>query len=211
MATTRNSKVAPIGKRFGRVTVCGPSRPGITKTTLVPGRCDCGDVRDYFVTNLARQAEPMCPACRLLSRPSKGQHKHPLFNIWKAMIQRCENPKHTHFGSYGGRGVSICERWRSDFNSFASDMGERPSSEHTVDREDPNGNYEPGNCRWAVPVVQSNNRRDQFHNLLQWRGREWTAAEAAREAGISKELLHWRLGRGWPAERALSTPVRGRR
>lgn len=208
MAKIRNSKVAPVGKQFGRLTVCGPSYTGVNNSTLVPGRCTCGDIREYFVSNLTRQTEPMCPGCRLASRPSKGHHKHPLFVIWKAMIQRCENPKHTYFKSYGGRGIAICSRWRNDFTAFAADMGDRPSPEHTIDREDPNGHYEPDNCRWAVRKVQGNNRRNEFHRYIDWRGEKLTLAEAADHAGISKELLHWRLGRDWSIEKAMTAPVR---
>lgn len=159
MAKSRNSKIAPVGKRFGRVTVCGPSRPGRANSTIVSGRCDCGDVRDYFVNNMAKQRDPMCPTCRLASRPSKGMHRHPLFNIWKAMIQRCENPRHTHFRSYGGRGISICDRWANSFESFFADMGNRPSKAFTLDRIDNDLGYAPNNCRWATRKEQMANAR----------------------------------------------------
>lgn len=206
MAITGISRVAPIGKRFGRVTVIGPpvSRKGGSSSVL--GQCDCGDRRQYFVGNLRAQSEPMCPRCRERSRPSKGRHRHPLFNIWKAIIQRCENPKHDAYALYGGRGIRMCEHWRSDFEAFATDMGERPSLRHTVDRRDVNGDYEPSNCRWATMKQQGNNRRD--NRLVQWDGQRLTLTEAATLAGISTELLSWRLKRGWSVARALTQPVR---
>lgn len=138
---------------------------------------------------------------------AKKRIRHPLHNIWKAIIQRCENEKNDAYPLYGGRGVTVCERWRRDFRTFVEDMGSRPSLLHTVDRIETNGNYEPDNCRWALRKEQSNNRRN--NRRIEWRGRSYTCAQAAETAGISKELLFWRLSQGWPVERALEQTVRG--
>lgn len=199
------STVAPIGKRFGRVIVLGPPRARGSGTQVVECRCDCGDIRDYFISNLRVQAEPMCPPCRTASRPAKGNSgKHPLFNIWKAMIQRCENPKHTWYKRYGGRGISICKRWREDFEAFAADMGERPSPKHTVDRIDGDKNYEPGNVRWAVPVEQQRNRSDSHR--IEWQGRVICGKEAAELAGIELATFYYRMKAGWPMDKIMTTP-----
>jgi hypothetical protein len=131
-----------------------------------------------------------------------------LYNIWKAIVQRCENPRHDAYPLYGGRGITVCQRWRRSYAAFAADMGERPSLLHTVDRIDVNGHYERDNCRWATRKEQSNNRRD--NSWLEWRGRIYTRAQAADAVGISRGLLQWRLARGWPVERALEQRVRGR-
>lgn len=198
------SRVAPIGKRFGRVTVISPSF-AIGRSTAVTCRCDCGDERAYFLGNLQSQAEPMCPACRVASRPSKGgSGGHPLFNIWKAMIQRCENPNHDAYHRYGGRGVSICARWRNDFDAFTADVGERPSPLHTLDREDVDGNYEPSNCRWATPVEQQNNRSDNV--IVEWQGRAMTIREASALSRVDHHTFAWRLSHGWTIEEAMTIP-----
>lgn len=199
------SKRAPIGKRFGRVVVMSLTRSGPGHSVIVDCKCDCGDVRPYFVGNLATQKEPMCPPCREASRPAKGQSgKHPLFNIWKAMIQRCENPNHTWYKKYGGRGVSICARWREDFQAFAADMGDRPSMEHTVDRIDVNGNYEPGNVRWATQAEQMNNTT--VTPTITWQGREYTLTEAVQETGIDRATLAYRMKAGWVPDEIMTIP-----
>jgi hypothetical protein len=82
---------------------------------------------------------------------------HPLLRVYAGMRARCENPKHMHFGRYGGRGISVCDRWRRSFADFVADMGPRPDG-HTLDRVNNDGNYEPDNCRWATRKQQSNNR-----------------------------------------------------
>lgn len=207
MAIAGITKVAPIGKRFGKLVVCSPSRPALnSRSTVVDCRCDCGDVRAYFITNLPRMKEPMCPECKPAHRPSKGQHKHPLYNIWKGIIQRCENPNHTHYADYGGRGIAMCQRWRDDFEAFAVDMGERPSPEHTVDRIDGALGYEPGNVRWADSKTQLRNTRRT--SMVEWRGREIPLSEAAELAGISRHLFHYRVKNGWPIEKIMTTPSR---
>lgn len=199
------SRVAPIGKRFGRVVVIGSpeSRPG--NSIAVPCRCDCGDVRFYYPRNLRVQKEPMCPPCREKSRPAKGHSgKHPLFNIWKAMIQRCENPNHTHYADYGGRGVKICARWRNDFEAFAADMGDRPSPRHTIDRMNNQKGYQPGNCRWATQKQQLNNTRRTIY--VEWQGKRITLSDASELSGVDRATIAWRVNRGWPMEKIMTTP-----
>jgi hypothetical protein len=84
---------------------------------------------------------------------------HPLYNMWCMMKQRCNNPRHTYFALYGGKGVKVCDRWNNSFWDFVQDVGERPSPQHTIDRfPDKNGNYGPDNFRWAIWAEQNSNR-----------------------------------------------------
>jgi len=122
------------------------------------------------------------------------------------MIQRCTNPDFPEYEHYGGRGITVCERWH-DFANFLADMGERPSSKYSIDRfPDNNGNYEAENCRWATSREQGRNKRT--NRIIEAFGRKQLLCEWAEETGLSPTLITARMGRlGWSIERALSTPA----
>lgn len=124
------------------------------------------------------------------------------YTIWKTMVARCTRPHAKDFPRYGGRGITVCERWRT-FANFLADMGERPAG-LTLDRKDGTGGYEPANCRWATPKEQARNRRNNV--LLTHDGQTATVAEWAERTGLERKTLEYRVRAGWPAERALTTP-----
>lgn len=122
--------------------------------------------------------------------------------IWRGMLSRCSNPKSKDFARYGGRGISVFERWLS-FANFLADMGERPAG-LTLERRDGAGNYGPSNCEWATPKQQARNRRN---NVFITHGTTTaTVAEWAERTGLERKTLEYRIRAGWSAERALTTP-----
>jgi hypothetical protein len=132
-----------------------------------------------------------------------NKSKHPLYYVWTKMKARCKNPTDHKWEHYGARGIKVCDRWISSFEAFVEDMGERPEGT-TLDRIEVNGDYEPGNCRWASYEEQANNKRNTVN--LTYQGRTQSLTQWAREIGISKASLQNRFERGWSVEKALSTP-----
>jgi hypothetical protein len=119
---------------------------------------------------------------------------------WRKMRERCLNQRSRGYARYGGRGIRVCERW-SSFAAFLEDMGPRPSSEHTLDRIDNDGNYEPNNCRWATRLEQAASRSTT--TLLTFNGETRSMSDWSRKLGIPKNTLRDRIARGWSVENAL--------
>jgi len=154
--------------------------------------------------SLLKKTDPS-RSCGCLARQAAKTHgmvRAPEYGVWRNMYQRCTNPNNPQYHNYGGRGIKVCQRWRESFENFYADMGPRPSSQHSIDRINTNGDYTPSNCRWATPVQQSNNKND--NRLITYRGQTRTLSEWARLTGISKSSLSWRLNNGWTVEDALT-------
>jgi len=118
------------------------------------------------------------------------------------MKTRCFNKNVRSYKDYGARGVAVCARWLESFANFISDMGQPPTTSHTIDRIDADGNYEPGNCRWATPVEQVRNRKNT--RLLEYRGRQMPLAAVAEEVGVSYDALFYRaVTKGLSADLAI--------
>lgn len=129
-----------------------------------------------------------------------GYTQTPTYRSWSMMLNRCRNPKYMYFSNYGGRGIQVCERWLI-FENFLADMGERPSLKHSIERENNNGNYEPGNCCWADRIQQGNNRRN--NRVLTFRNKTQTLTLWSRELGIKYDTLLDRLSRGLSTDQVL--------
>jgi hypothetical protein len=159
--------IQETGNRYGRLLVLRraadhvfPSgRVGVTWICL----CDCGKESISLARNLRSGSTRSCGCLaaehsRTLTR-THGMSGTPEYRAWKGAIGRCENRSSPHYQDYGGRGIMVCEQWRHNFEAFFTDVGPRPSPDHSLDRIDNDGNYEPGNCRWATKTEQSSNRR----------------------------------------------------
>lgn len=167
--------------------------------------CDCGREAIVAYVELMAGATKSCGCIvgkhKRTHGATAGGKVSPEFRCWEAMLQRCRNSKHKSFKDYGARGITICERWDS-FEAFSADMGPRPSPEHSIDRRDNNGNYEPGNCHWTTRVAQSNNRRSS--RRVELNGESLTLAQWEHRVGLKAGMLFRRLKAGWPIERALT-------
>lgn len=119
------------------------------------------------------------------------------------MRARCLYPSQPHFIHYGGRGIKVCDRWQI-FENFLEDMGPRPSSQHSLEREDNDGNYEPGNVKWATRDEQHRNTRRNV--TVEIAGKKMILKDAALQCGIAYQSVRYRIGIGWPVLDALHTP-----
>ncbi len=125
----------------------------------------------------------------------------PEYRIWSLVVQRCTNPNNPAYPAYGGRGITVCQRWLS-YENFIADMGRRPSAKHSLDRRDNEKGYSLENCRWVLWVNQMNNHRRTAKFTIN--GVEKTLQELSNESGLSRRLIARRLRSGWDPRRALS-------
>lgn len=199
-----------VGKVFGRLTVVSFSGRKVKgecqAKTYWNCTCECGTDKELDGGNLVSGAVMSCGCLRreVLDKTTHGLFHTTHYNVWSKLIQRCTDPSNKSYPDYGGRGIHVCERWLN-LASFVADMGPRPEGA-SIDRIDNNGDYEPGNCRWATDVEQANNKRNNF--VVTHAGKSLTVAQWARATGINPYTLYSRLTKlGMSAETALTLPV----
>ena len=186
------------GKRFGSVvaiSVAGKATSGDIKWLF---RCDCGnefEANGYYARTLKVKS---CPSCSR-ERSRLAAVKHGLtdsveFSTWADIQTRCYNKKGTGYKNYGGRGISVCQRWLDSFENFLADMGPRPSNDHSIERMDNDGDYEPSNCRWATRIEQANNRRTNVNVTINGVTKTMSAWCKEREVLLPTASLRHKLG-----------------
>lgn len=203
------------GLVFGRLTVIAhsPDEGGPSKWRCI---CECGTEK-VITGGLLTSGNTRSCGClnRELTRVRNRVHGHcteyhssKAYQTWQNMRRRCFDKTNKRFAEYGGRGITVCERWLS-FENFLSDMGEPPSPKHSIDRIDNHGDYEPRNCRWAQGDVQVRNRRNA--RLLTFDGRTQNLCDWAAEIGMKFDTLAARLDMyGMSVEEALTKPLHRR-
>ena len=203
-----------IGIRYGRLVV-------VARTELPGSRwlceCDCGNQKIAWQCNLCtgklrscgclqKEAAKMAALKRMTHGQTRYKKPSPEYVSWSAAKRRCYSLNDPDYPRYGGRGIVMCARWRNSFENFLADMGRRPSLEHSIERKERDGNYEPGNCVWATVVEQNRNRSStRFHAA---RGKALTAAAWSEETGVPDYAIEHRIYAGWTIEKAISTPTR---
>lgn len=208
-----SAKIDMLGKTYGRLTVVGEAKSD-TGCRMLRCVCECGNEKLARPGHIRVGDTTSCgcgPNSGVGARgtgPAHGQSRTPLYTRWRRMIDRVENPKNRDFRHYGGRGITICERWREPngqgFLNFAADMGPTFQPDLTLERVDVDGPYSPGNCCWATRAEQNRNQRR--NRYVTWRGRTMVVADWADLLGLNYDTLRRRLYRsGWSVERALST------
>lgn len=195
------------GKTFGRLTVLKRDASGGGKRVRWICLCSCGNEKSIIGSSLLIGDTGSCGCLaveRLVSRTTThGLSKSSEYGVWRTMVSRCHNPNSTRYNDYGGRGISVCARWKDSFDNFITDMGRRPSRNHSIERVDNNGNYEPANCIWATKLEQGSNKRNNLTGMFL--GEKITITALARNTGISINVLRKRVIRdGLTFEEAIS-------
>jgi hypothetical protein len=175
-------------------------------------KCSCGGEKPVPSYLLVRGTTKSCGCLQRERGTALGStwRRHGLsrsleYHSWRNMINRCCNEKSKDYPRYGGRGIKVCDRWRDSFENFLADMGPRPSPTHTLDRHpNNNGDYKPGNTRWATPTQQGRNKRNNL--VLEFNGQSKVLAEWAELLGMKPVTLGSRLSKGWSVEKSLTTP-----
>jgi hypothetical protein len=200
-----------IGRRNGRL-VCLREVARRGKKRYFLFQCDCGKTKEIMLYSFAigRVKSCGCISIENLKAAVAKQTQHmgfpAEFKTWSTMIDRCERPTHQNYASYGGRGITVCQRWKDSFESFLKDMGQKPTPKHSIDRIDNNKGYSPENCRWATQREQNRNRRN--NHVVTHEGKTMVLSDWADARGWNRNVLYFRLKNGWSVADALTKPVR---
>jgi hypothetical protein len=203
-----------IGRIYGRYTVAHLS----SASGYVVCRCACGTTKTVSMSTLRLGKSKSCGCLRRdrlrelrtthdQSGSRAGSKKTKEYYAWANMKTRCYNEKSDDYAHYGGRGIIVCRRWVDSFEAFYADVGSAPSAQHSIDRINVNGNYEPDNVRWSTTKQQSLNKRNT--RKYSYRRRRYTVAQIACMTGISEKTIRMRFSYGWSTERVINTPIRG--
>lgn len=216
-AAVTRAVMSLVGQRFGRLVVIDIA--GRVNGVLWNCLCDCGNRPVCRTGHLRAGNIVSCGCARLEAARDRAKQGRPrrthglshtrLAFAYDNMMKRCYRPQSRSYGDYGARGIRVCDEWRADraaFFSWALANGYAPDLQ--IERIDNDGNYEPGNCRWATAVEQANNTRK--NRFLEFAGRRMTTAQWAREIGVAPQVLQHRLSRGWSIERVLTQSLRVR-
>ncbi len=193
------------GDRFGRLTVLATGRPWDSYRYQAVCQCDCGSpAKTIRIDSLRKGSTTSCGCFFVEQHRTHGLTKHPLYDTWRHMLDRCNKSTDAAYPDYGGRGISVCQRWL-DVTDFVHDLEPLYQAGLEMDRIDNDGNYEPSNVRFVPRKVNAGNRRTA--HLLTYKGETKSLQQWAEQFDMRYQLLWDRIViRKWSAEKALNTP-----
>lgn len=206
-----NRKPIAIGAVFGDYTVVGPSRTeGVQSRSEYLCQCSCGVTKYVNAYSLRSGRSKSCGCQRDMQTRARstthGMSKSSVYAVWLQARARCHDPRHRQYKDYGGRGISMCVRWRNSFEAFYADMGNPPFKGATLERKNNHRGYSPKNCTWATRTEQVRNRRNT--RRFRFQGRSMLLVDWAKCLGIKKSTLVSRIYLyGWSVSKAFTTPV----
>lgn len=195
------------GQRFGKLTVIERTQ-STNKNAKWICECECGKIVSVFGADLRSGKTKSC-GCLFSEQLARRNYKHglskcKLVDVWRGMKNRCCNPNNEAYDNYGGRGITICDEWINDFESFYNwSISNGYSDNLSIDRIDNDKGYSPDNCRWATRKEQANNKRT--NRRIYYKGVTLTAREWENATGINSHTIIKRLEMGWDVEKALTT------
>jgi hypothetical protein len=197
-----------IGDRFTRLIVVSFSHKHKGQS-FYNCLCDCGNKLAVRKDALFHGRTKSCGCYgreqRVLRSRTHGlSGSTPEYQAWAHMLRRCHTSSTKGYENYGGRGITVCERWRKSFENFLADMGFRPSDKHSLDRINNNDNYEPSNCRWVKQDVQNNNTRRNIQ--ITYNGETLTETQWRKKLGFGRGVIGFRIRSGWSVGEALTRP-----
>lgn len=198
----RKAAAGMVGLTFDRLTVVSPAGKNQHGKRLWRCRCSCGG-ENTVETGALRGGHTRSCGCLVVGNLKHGKAHEAVYVVWCNMLARCNNPNHVAFTNYGGRGITVCDRW-SSFEAFYADMGDVPFKEATIERIENSGNYGPGNCRWATRHDQSRNKRTNRWVTIGGETkclRDWCKLYEITEASVDR-----RMKKGWTIQRAITSP-----
>ncbi len=208
------SKVVDItGQKFGRLFIVSFSHVKSRKAYF-NCLCDCGQSKIIAGGDIKGGNTKSCGCLamehsRALKKVNTTHGESGLgvtreYTTWMRILARCYNSSVPRYEDYGGRGITVCDRWRDSYENFLADMGRKPSPRHSIDRRDNEKGYSPDNCRWATPKEQANNRRSS--RTITHNGETLTLQQWADKLGLKRSILKQRLYNGWSEEKTITTP-----
>jgi len=199
------------GKTYGHLTVVGFAGrvDAKIKHRIWYAKCTCGSVKTFYASNLTGGIAKSC-GCMKGSLITKRKTRHGMAGTsenkyWSTMKARYNGSRPADFKNYAGRGSMVCSRWIESFDNFLEDMGHKPSPSHSIDRINNDGNYEPGNCRWATQSRQGRNTR--VNRIVVFNGEAMCMSDLADKVGVSARVISKRTKRGWSLEDACKMPL----